>query len=100
MAIQPRIDPDSLVLNRFGHSEDNSFGELSSLSNVPKSTIFYRAKGRPSIQQKAISQQYLTPPEEQALANYFIRISNRGFPLPVYFARDLAHIIILHRDSV
>ncbi|OCK80541.1 hypothetical protein K432DRAFT_250013, partial [Lepidopterella palustris CBS 459.81] len=44
-----------------------------------------RGHGRPWTQQKAQRQQYLTPSEEKALANYLPRISNNGFPIPVEF---------------
>ena len=44
--------------------------------------------------------QYLTPTEETALANYFIRMSRNGYPLLVKFVATLAYVIVLHQDSI
>jgi hypothetical protein len=39
----------------------NSYRALADHSNVPRSTLHHRARGRRSIEEKAQSQQYLTP---------------------------------------
>jgi hypothetical protein len=56
--------------------------------------------GHVSIQQRAANQQYLTPQEEKALISYLLRMSQNGYPLPVKFARNLAHVIMLQRASI
>src|SRR4051794_26740187 len=58
-----------------------------------------RARGKPSRKEKAANQQYLTPPEEQALIEYVLRMANNGYPLPVKFLRSLAWIIARQRSS-
>ncbi|KAF2174363.1 hypothetical protein K469DRAFT_487400, partial [Zopfia rhizophila CBS 207.26] len=60
----------------------------------------YRAHGRPSRQEKAKRQQYLTPSEENALVEYLLRMSNNGFPIPINFLRSLALIIARQRSSI
>src|SRR5580692_6829694 len=94
------IDPATAILTLNHSSEVPSFSTLSSLSNVPRSTIGHRARGRISNSQKGINQQYLTPAEESVLVSYFLRMSNNGYPLPVKFAGSLAHVIALHRNSL
>ena len=93
-------DPASVALDLFGHSENNTYSYLSGLSGVALSTIWHRNHGRVSIQQKAVQQQYLTSQEEIALVNHFKRSARNGFPLPVKFARSLAHAIAVARSSV
>ncbi len=93
-------DPAAAALDRFGRSAENSYGALSNQSGVPLSTLWHRDHGRGSIKQKAASQQYLTPQEEKALVDYLLRMSRKGYPLPVKLARNLAHIILLQRASI
>ena len=66
---------------------------------VSKSTRRRHARGRPSLQDKAAKQQYLTPCEEKALVKYVLGLSERGYPLPVKFLRSLALVIARQRKS-
>jgi hypothetical protein len=61
--------------------------------------LWRRARGRPSRPDKAAKQQYLTPSEENALLDYVLRMSERGYPLPVKFLRSLALVIARQRSS-
>jgi hypothetical protein len=62
--------------------------------------LWRRANDKPSLADKAANQQYLTPREEQALAEYVLRLADNGYPLPVKFLRSLALIIVRQRSSV
>jgi hypothetical protein len=64
-----------------------------------KSTLWRHAHGRPSQRDKAAKQQFLTPHEENALVDYLLRMSERGYPLPVKFLRSLALVIARQRSS-
>jgi hypothetical protein len=68
-------------------------------SDPSKSTLWRRARGKPSRIDKAAKQQYLTPAEENALLDYVLRMSERGYPLPVIFLRSLALVIARQRSS-
>ncbi len=92
-------DPAPAALDRFGHSAENSYGAISDRSGIPLSTLWHRDHGRVSIKQRAANQQYLTPEEEKALVDYLLRMSRNGYPLPIEFARNLAHVISLQRAS-
>lgn len=48
---------------------------------VPRTTLWNRAHGRSSKEDKAKSQQYLTLSEEKALVEYLLRMSRNGFPV-------------------
>jgi hypothetical protein len=50
-----QLDPVIAVLNRSGHSPENTYAALSELSGVPASTLWHRDYGRApgvSIQQR------------------------------------------------
>jgi hypothetical protein len=55
--------------------------------------VWRHAHGKPSLQDKAAKQQYLTPQEEKALLDYALRMSERGYPLPVRALHSLAQVI-------
>jgi hypothetical protein len=94
------IDTATAILTSSCSSEVPSLMTLSSLSNVPRLAIGHQARGRVSNSQRGINQQYLIPAEESVLVSYFLKMSNNGYPLPVKFARSLAHVIMLHRNSL
>jgi DDE superfamily endonuclease len=100
MNSERELDAATVALDRFGHSKQNTYAVLAGMTGAGASTIWYRKHGRPSIRQKAITQQYLTPLEERALVNYLLRSDKNGYPLPVKFARTLAHIIAIRRTGV
>ncbi len=69
------------------------------LSKPSKSTLWRHAHGKTSRKDKAASQQYLNPREEEALVDYVLRMAERGYPLPVKFLRSLALVIARQRSS-
>jgi hypothetical protein len=95
------MDEATAVLAEFADSTRicRTYSALSELSNIPASTLWHRAHGRPSKREKAEGQQYLTPAEEKALVAYLLRMSNNGFPIPVKFLRSLAVVIARQRSS-
>ncbi len=54
-------------------------------SPASKSTLWSHVRDWPPQRDKAAKQQYLTPCEETALLEYVLRMSERGYPLPVKF---------------
>jgi hypothetical protein len=78
------MDPASVALTEgLDPSKPRTYAALSESSNVPPSTLWHRAHGRRSRQEKAERQQYLTPSEEKALVKYLLRMSNNDFPVPI-----------------
>ena len=61
--------------------------------------MWRHANGKPSRRDKAANQQYLTPREEKTLLEYVLRMSERGYSLPVKFLRPLALVIARQRCS-
>lgn len=95
------MDPASAVLSEgLVPSKPKTYAALSESSNVAVSTLWHRAHGRPSREDKAKSQQYLSPSEEKALVEYLLRMSNNGFPVPLKYLRSLALVIARQRSSV
>ena len=77
-------DRASQVLAEGLHSDEpRTYAALAERGGVPRSTVLHRAHGRPSKEDKAQRQQYLTPVEEKALAKYSKRMSDIGYPVPI-----------------
>ncbi|OCK92307.1 uncharacterized protein K441DRAFT_190422 [Cenococcum geophilum 1.58] len=76
-----------------------TYANLSEWGQVPYSTIYHRARGRPSKEDKARSQQYLTPTEEKALAQYLKQSADLGNPVPIKHLRLLAFCIRRQRSA-
>jgi hypothetical protein len=51
---------------------------LIDYGNIPCFTLHHRARGRRSMEEKAQSQQYLTPWEEDVLIKYLLQMSDLG----------------------
>ncbi|KAF2650904.1 DDE-domain-containing protein [Lophiostoma macrostomum CBS 122681] len=65
---------------------------------VSRTTLWYRAKGRPSRRTKAQGQQYLTPLEEKGFAQHLIRAANFGLPWRIKDIPSLAFSIARRRS--
>jgi hypothetical protein len=59
----------------------------------------FRSRQKPSLIDKAAKQQYPTLREESALVDCILRISERGYFLPVKILRPLALVIARLRPS-
>ncbi|KAJ5963054.1 hypothetical protein N7481_013359 [Penicillium waksmanii] len=77
-----------------------SYATRSRSTGIPASTLWRRANNKSSLADKAASQQYLTPHEEQALLEYVLRLADSGYPLLVKFLRSLAMVIMRQRSSI
>lgn len=71
---------------------------LEAADDLPASTRWYRAHGRPSIRDKAIKQQLLKPAEERALVQYALRQAQNGYPLPAKSLSALAVVLLQRRN--
>ncbi|KFZ25297.1 hypothetical protein V502_00221 [Pseudogymnoascus sp. VKM F-4520 (FW-2644)] len=79
--------------------EPRTYDAISKRKNVPLSTLNHRAHGRPSIEQKAQGQQYLTPSEEKALEKYLKLMSDLGNHVRIKFVPSLAFSIARQRST-
>jgi hypothetical protein len=64
-----QADAATAVLDRFGHSPENTYTALSELSGIPALTLWHRDHGRLSIQQRAAKERYPGLQEEKALVS-------------------------------
>jgi hypothetical protein len=67
-----------------------SYHALADHGNVPCSTLHHRARGRRSIEEKAQSQQYLTPWEEDVVVKFLLQMSDLGQPIRMKFVPSIA----------
>ena len=63
------------------------------LSFLPRTTKWYRVRGRPTRRENAIKQQYLSAREEKTLVKFVLHMSNSNYPVPLKFLRSLAREI-------
>jgi hypothetical protein len=83
----------------FLSEEPRTYDTISKRSKVPPSTLHHRAHGRRSKEQKAQSQQYLTPSEEKALEKFLKLISDLGNSVRIKFLPSLAFSIARQRST-
>lgn len=93
------MDPATVALDNRDPSQRINFTALSKSSEVSRTTLRARYNGRNSAKQRAELQQYLTPQEENALADYALRMDRRGHPLTGNSCRAIAYQIRLRRLS-
>ncbi|EMR88324.1 hypothetical protein BcDW1_3031 [Botrytis cinerea BcDW1] len=74
-----------------------SYRALADHGNVPHSTLHHRARGRPSIEEKARGQQYLKPYEEDVVVKYLLHMSDLGQPIRMKFIPFIAFRVTHHR---
>jgi len=77
-----------------------TYAALADRGQVPRSTVWHRAHGRPSKEEKAQRQQYLTPSEEIALRKFLLRMSDFGCPVRIKFLPSLAFCIARRRPTM
>ena len=63
------------------HGVRNTYRALADHHNVARSTFHDRAHGQRSREQKAQSQQYLTPYEEKAVVNFLLQMAEFRQPV-------------------
>lgn len=78
-------------------SLSESYRARADRSGVPHTTLHHRARGRRSIEEKAQSQQYLTPCEEDALVHFLLQLSDLGQPVRIKYIRFLAFCVTRQR---
>jgi Tc5 transposase DNA-binding domain len=76
----------------------NTYRALAEHSGVARSTLNYRALGRRSKEQKAQSQQYLTPWEEKAVVKFLLHMSDLARPVRIKYIPSLAFSIARQRS--
>jgi hypothetical protein len=88
------MDKASRVLaNGLPSAVPTSYRALADHGEVPRSTLHARAQGRRSIEEKAQSQQYLSPWEEDALVKFLLQMSDLGQPVRIKFIPFLAFCV-------
>jgi hypothetical protein len=76
-----------------------SYRALADHGEIPRSTLYARAQGRRLIEEKAQSQQYLSPWEEDALVKFLLQMSDLGQPVRIKFIPFLAFCVARQRSE-
>ena len=76
-----------------------SYRALADHGNVPHTTLYHRDRGRRAMKEKAQSQQYLTPWEEDVLIKYLLQMSDLGQSVRIKFIPSLAYSVTRHRPT-
>ena len=77
----------------------STYDARSKRSGVPLTTLYYRDHGRPSREEKAQGQQYLTPSEEKAHEKYLKLMADLGNPVRIKCLPILAFSIARQRST-
>jgi hypothetical protein len=77
----------------------NSYRALADHGNVPHSTLHHCARGRRSREEKAQSQQYLTPLEEDVIVKFLLQMSDLGQPIRMKFIPSIAFSVTRKRPQ-
>lgn len=77
-----------------------TWAALSERSDVPLTTLYYRAHKRSSMKEKARGQQYLTLEEEKALVTFLLLMSDLGQFVRVKYIPSLAFSVARQRSIV
>lgn len=78
----------------------NSYRARADHGNIPRSTLYHRARGRRSIEEKAQGQQYLTPWEEDVVVKFLLQMSDIGQSIWIKFIPLIAFIVTRKRPIV
>jgi hypothetical protein len=70
---------------------------LADHGSIPHTTLHHRARGRRSIEEKAQSQQYLKPYEEDVVVEFLLQRSDLGQPVRMKFIPSLAFSVTRQR---
>jgi hypothetical protein len=65
---------------------------------VGHTTLYYRDKGRQSIEEKALGQHYLTPCETTAVIQFLLQMSDLGQPVRIKYIPSIAFLATRHRS--
>ena len=76
-----------------------TYRALADHHNVARSTLHDRAHGQRSREQKAQSQQYLTPYEEKAVVNFLLQMAEFGQPVRIKHIPLLAFSVACQRST-
>ncbi|KAF5847260.1 hypothetical protein GGP41_003557 [Bipolaris sorokiniana] len=80
-------------------SLSKSYRARADRGGVPHTTLHHRARGRRSIEEKARSQQYLAPYEEDALVHFLLQMSDLGQLVRIKYIRFLAFCVTRQRSK-
>jgi hypothetical protein len=103
VAVPPRttivdMDPASKALAEAPPNDEGTWAARADASGIALTTLYNRWRGRPSIEQKAQGQQYLTVEEESALVAFLLLMSSFGQPVRIKYIPALAFSIARRRS--
>jgi hypothetical protein len=81
------------------HGILNTYRGLADHHNVARSTLHDRAHGQRSKEEKAQSQQYLTPCEEKAIVNFVLHMAKFGQRIRIKYIPSLAFSVARQRST-
>lgn len=91
--------PSNALAQRLPASVPRSFRTIADHTDVPRSTLHARARGRRSLEAKAESQQYLTPFEEKAMVDFVLQMSDLGTPVRIKYVPAIAFSVTRGRPE-
>jgi hypothetical protein len=93
------MDKASKVLTQAPPEVCGTWAAMADWGGVSTTTLYKRAHGQPSIEDKARGQQYLTVEEEKALTYFLLLMSSFGQPVRIKYIPTLAYSIARRRST-
>jgi hypothetical protein len=93
----PTVDPANQPTTTRGKTTERQ--TVAVLSIPSRSALWRHGRSKPSRRDKAAKQECLTPCEGNALVDYVLHMSKRGYPLPVEYLPSLALVIARQHSS-
>jgi hypothetical protein len=87
------MDRASKALTEAPPNDERTWAARADATGIALTTLYNRWRGRPSIEQKAQAQQYLTVEEEKALVTFLLLMSSFGQPVRIKYIPSLAFSI-------
>jgi hypothetical protein len=93
------MDKASKVLTQAPPEVCGTWAAMADWDGVSTTTLYKRANGQPSIEDKARGQQYLIVEEEKALVGLLLLMSSFGQPVRTKYIPTLAYSIARRRST-
>ena len=89
--------PSQVLAQGFPEGVHRSFRALADHSDVPRTTLQYRTRGRRSKEEKAQSQHYLYSWEAKTLVKFLVQQDALGRPVRIKYIRPIAFSLVRQR---
>ena len=89
-----------LALQALRNNRNLSIRKAAEMYNVPRTTLTYRANGRPSRHDTSTKSKKLIESEEGAVVKRVLELAAKGFPVQIGGVKDIANRLLQTRGAL